>query len=51
MGGGIWKNDRVHKTAQEIDDSKEDGHDREKFWDGSVHGVITHELGVGVNCC
>jgi len=51
VGGGIWKNDRVHETAQQIDDSKEDGHDGDKFWDGSIHGVIVHELGMGVNCC
>ncbi len=39
MSGGVGKNDRVHKTAQQIDASKEDGHDGDKFWDGAVHGV------------
>lgn len=44
MGGGIGKNDRVHETAQQIDDSKEDGHDGDKFWDGSIHGVSVRQL-------
>jgi hypothetical protein len=34
----------VHKTAQQIDASKEDGHDRDKLWDGSIHGVIVRQL-------
>ena len=38
VGGGVGKNDCVHKTAQQIDASKEDGHDGDKFWDGSIHG-------------
>jgi hypothetical protein len=38
VGGGVGKNDRVHETSQQIDDSKEDGHDGDKFWDGSIHG-------------
>jgi len=45
MSGGVGKNDRVHKATQQIDDSKEGGHDGDKFWNGSVHGVIAHELG------
>ena len=40
MGGGVGKNDRVHDAAQQIDASKEDGHDGNKFWDGSIHRVI-----------
>ena len=40
VGGGVGKNDRVHETAQQIDASKEDGHDGNKFWDGSIHRVI-----------
>ena len=42
VGCGIGKNDRVHETAQQIDASEEDGHDRDKFWDGSIHGVSVH---------
>ena len=44
MGGGVGKNDRVHETAQEVDASKEDGHDGDKFWNGSVHGVSGRQL-------
>jgi hypothetical protein len=44
VGGGVGKNDRVHETAQQIDDSKEDGHDGDKFWDGSIHGVSVRQL-------
>ena len=40
MSGGVGKNDCVHETAQQIDASKEDGHDGNKFWDGSIHRVI-----------
>ena len=39
---GVGKNDSVHETAQQIDASKEDGHDGDKFWNGSLHGVIVH---------
>ena len=38
MGGRVGKNDRMHETTQQIDDSKEDGHDGDKFWNGSIHG-------------
>ena len=41
---GVGKNDCVHKTAQQIDASKEDGHDGDKFRDGSIHGVIVRQL-------
>jgi hypothetical protein len=34
----------MHETTQQIDDSKEDGHDGDKFWDGSIHGVSVHQL-------
>jgi hypothetical protein len=34
----------VHETAQQIDASEEDGHDRDKFWDGSIHGVSVRKL-------
>ena len=44
MGSGVGKNDRVHETTQQIDTSKEDGHDRYKFWDGSIHGVSVCKL-------
>ena len=44
MGSGVGKNDRVHKTAQQIDASKEDSHDGDKFWDGSIHGVSVRQL-------
>ena len=40
MSGGVGKNDRVHETAQQIDASKEDGHDGDEFRDGTVHGMI-----------
>ena len=39
MGGGVGKCDRVHEATNEVDDSKEDGHDGDKFWDGSIHEV------------
>jgi len=51
VGSGVGKNDRMHKATQQIDESKEDAHDGNKFWNGSIHGVIVHELGVGVKCC
>ncbi len=41
---GVGKKDRVHETTQQIDDSKEDGHDGDKLWDGSIHGVIVRKL-------
>ncbi len=44
MGGGVGENDRVHDTAQQIDDSKEDGHDGDKFWDGSIHEASVRRL-------
>lgn len=44
VGGGVGKNDCVHETAQQIDTSKEDGHDGDKFWDGSMHGVCVRRL-------
>ena len=44
MGGGVGKNDRVHGTSQQIDDSKEDGHDGDKFWDGPIHGVSVRQF-------
>ena len=44
MGGGVGKNGRVHETAQQIDTSKEDGHDGNKFWDGFIHGVSVRQL-------
>jgi hypothetical protein len=44
VGGGVGKNDRVHETTQQIDASKEDGHDGDKFWDGSIHWVIVRQL-------
>ena len=34
----------MHKTTQQIDDSKEDGHDGDKFGDGSIHGVSVRQL-------
>jgi len=34
----------VHETTQQIDTSKEDGHDGDKFWDGSFHGVTVRQL-------
>jgi hypothetical protein len=37
----------VHETAQQIDASKEDGHDGDKLRNGSVHGVTMPQLGVG----
>ena len=40
MSGGLSKNDRVHETAEQIDASKEDGHDGDKFRDGSIHGML-----------
>jgi len=39
VGGGVGKNDRMHETTQQIDASKEDGHDGDKFRDGGLHGV------------
>jgi len=47
VGGGVGKYDRVHETAQQIDASKEDGHDGDEFGNGSVHGVTMPQLGVG----
>jgi len=47
VGGGVGKKDRVHETAQQIDASKEDGHDGDKLRNGSVHGVTMPQLGVG----
>ena len=44
MSCGVGKNDRVHETAQQIDTSKEDSHDGDKFWDGSIHGVSVRHL-------
>ncbi len=44
VGCGVGKNDRVHKATQQIDDSKEDGHDGNKFWDGFIHGVSGRQL-------
>jgi hypothetical protein len=34
----------VHETAQQIDDSKEDCHDGDKFWNGSIHEVSVRQL-------
>ena len=39
MGGGVGKYDRVHEATNEVDASKEDGHNGDKFWDGSIHEV------------
>jgi len=44
VSGGVGKNDRVHETTQQIDSSKEDGHDGDKFGDGSIHGVTVRQL-------
>jgi hypothetical protein len=44
VSGRVGKNDRVHDAAQQIDASKEDGHDGDKFWDGSIHRVIVRQL-------
>ena len=42
MGGGVGKYDRVHEAANEVDASKEDGHDGDKFRDRSIHRVSVH---------
>jgi len=47
VGGGVGKDDRVHETTQQIDASKEDGHDGDKFRDGGLHGVTMPQLGLG----
>ena len=44
MGGGVGKYDRVHEATNEVDASKEDGHDGDKFWDGSIHGATVRQL-------
>jgi hypothetical protein len=44
VGGGVGKNDRVHETTQQIDASKEDSHDGDKFRDRSIHGVSVRQL-------
>jgi hypothetical protein len=34
----------VHETTQQINGSKEDGHNGDKFRDGSIHGVNVHQF-------
>jgi hypothetical protein len=34
----------VHETTQQIDASKEDSHDGDKFRDGSLHGASIRQL-------
>jgi len=34
----------MHKTTQQIDASKEDGHERDKFRYGSIHEVIVRQV-------